>query len=66
MPFSRGKKRGGGKGIKMRSNFGSREELDNPNPPKSNYENNFNTRTRPSRAQAMLARIQDKPPGTML
>lgn len=69
----RGKKRGVGKANARRSNFGSREDLlsDNPTPSsaartKLQQENNFNTRTRQSKAQAMLARMQDKPPGTML
>ncbi len=47
-------------------NFGSREELDAPNgkPPKQDA--NYSTRTRQSKAEVMLARIQDRPPGTML
>ncbi len=76
----RGKKRGGGgqksglNGPRTRSNLGSREDLDsstssftNPTSSSSKSNSNFNTRTRqPSKAQAMLARMQDKPPGTML
>ena len=62
----RGKKRGtpkSGLNARLRSDFGSKEELDASNTSKAN---NYNTRTRQTKAQAMLARIQDKPPGTML
>ena len=70
---SRGKKRGAGKsGLTSRARaFGSREELDSAGSSSSKgnkqQEPNYNTRTRQTtKAQAMLARIQDKPPGTML
>ena len=49
-----------------RGNFGSREELDAATN-KAKQESNFNTRTRQTKAGAMLARMQqDRPPGTML
>ena len=62
----RNKKRGAAKnGPRSRGNFGSREELDSPNP-KAKHDTNYNTRTRQTKAQDVLSRIQGRPPGTML